>query len=207
MFMSCTEKSDSDKLKQYYSSINANDAVVGGAPTPGLGGAPQIVAGTPRTTKDGFCGDGIINGATEDCDQGAVQNTSCRDYNGIDGVVTCQPNCLYDISNCMTPRADREIGGIAETCKCYCETNACRGGCQTTTVNGQAVCSYRCQNECTCNCEGNLSAKVESCDFQCACTVDLNGNPDCECSLSECELLTTINKDIGTLITRKNSGL
>lgn len=46
-----------------------------------LGPEPIIVVpGHPRPVRDGFCGDGIINGATEDCDLGAIQNINCRDY-------------------------------------------------------------------------------------------------------------------------------
>jgi hypothetical protein len=59
-----------------------------------------IVGGTPRRVVEGFCGDGIINGQTEDCDQGAIQNTDCRDYGLSRGTVRCQPNCLYDMSDC-----------------------------------------------------------------------------------------------------------
>ncbi|HXW53484.1 MAG TPA: hypothetical protein VEL47_05210 [Myxococcota bacterium] len=59
-----------------------------------------IVGGTPRLVREGFCGDGIINGPNEDCDQGAIQNTSCADYNAGVGTVKCQRNCLYDMSDC-----------------------------------------------------------------------------------------------------------
>ncbi len=210
---SCTEKSEADKLRQYYSYINAEEGAVAGAgvpaapgatpPTPALspsGGTAHIVAGTPRIAKDGFCGDGIINGTTEDCDQGAIQNTLCKDYGGIAGEVRCQANCLYDISDCLTPKVDKEIGGIAETCKCHCNTSACRGGCKTTAVNGQAACEFDCDSECVCQCEGKMNASVEECKFQCICTVDVNGNPDCTCNLDECDLLTTINQNIGTLV-------
>lgn len=59
---------------------------------------PVLLPGTPRV--DGFCGDGIINGVTEDCDSGAIQNTNCLDYGLSRGTVRCQPNCLYDMSDC-----------------------------------------------------------------------------------------------------------
>lgn len=61
---------------------------------------PSIIDGTPRIIRDGFCGDGIINGTNEDCDQGAIQNTDCRDYGLSSGRVSCQANCLYDMSDC-----------------------------------------------------------------------------------------------------------
>jgi hypothetical protein len=208
----CTEKSEAEKLRRYYSALNADevnegaDSPTSGAepPKPALspsGGSASIVQGTPRVAKDGYCGDGIINGTTEDCDQGAIQNTSCRDYGGIAGVVRCQGNCLYDISDCMTPRADRDIGGIAETCKCHCNTSACMGGCKSTAVNGQAACEFDCDNECQCLCGGKLQAKVEECKMQCICTVDVNGNPDCTCNLDQCDLIAIVNQNIATIVT------
>lgn len=207
----CTEKSEMEKLRQYYNSINAEQGAVTGATIPlPTAGAPipptpsseatHIVAGTPRTSREGFCGDGIINGTTEDCDQGAIQNTACRDYNGIAGEVRCQPNCLYDISDCMTPRVDKDIGGIAETCKCHCNTSPCNGGCKSAIMNGQGICEFDCDNECICQCQGKLNAHVQECKFNCLCTVDANGNPDCTCNLDQCDILTTVSQNIGTIV-------
>lgn len=201
----CTEKSEAEKLRQYYSSINAQEGSVAAIPptagiSSGSASSTSIISGTPRIAKDGICGDGIINGTTEDCDQGAIQNTSCKDYGGIDGEVRCQANCLYDISDCLTPKVDKVIGGTAETCKCHCNSSACSGGCKSSAVNGQAACEFDCDNECICQCEGKLNAAVEECKFQCVCTVDVNGNPDCTCNLSECDILATISQNIGTLV-------
>lgn len=228
---SCTESSQADRLSRYLSTINAQEVssvtaspAAGGSPAGGVpngipavpigaanagavGTANAIIAGTPRTvTRDGFCGDGVINGSTEDCDQGAIQNTTCREYNGTSGVVTCQPNCLYDISDCITPKVDRVIGGIAETCKCNCTATACRGGCQSTNMIGQSVCRYDCQNDCTCRCEGKLEAHVNDCEFRCACAVDIAGNPNCECNLDSCELLAAISPNIATIVSNPITG-
>ncbi len=211
MLTGCTEKSEAEKLKRYYSAVNAQvtetspDLPGATPPNPALspsGASALIVQGTPRIAKDGFCGDGIINGTTEDCDQGAIQNTACRDYGGIAGVVRCQANCLYDISDCMTPRADRDIGGLAETCKCNCDNSSCNGGCDNSVgAVGEAACQFFCDNECVCQCEGRLNAAVEDCRFDCACTVGTDGNPNCDCNLDQCELVVVVNPNIGTLVT------
>lgn len=214
MSSACTESSLQDKLKKYYSSISAADTTLdaGNLPQPPSGssahvasdsGPAAIVGGTPRVVKDGFCGDGIINGSTEDCDGGAIQNTNCRDYGAISGTVTCQPNsCLYDISHCITPAVNTEIGGQTETCKCSCDTQRCDGGCTAAGVVGQSACSFQCQNDCVCQCEGKLEAHVQSCDFTCACTISISGNPECNCSLDECDLLATITPHIADIVSR-----
>jgi hypothetical protein len=217
LIIGCTENSQADRLSRYLSSINAQEvsSVTAAAPAAGaaapappyglanagtVGSANAIVAGTPRTvTRDGFCGDGVINGTTEDCDQGAIQNTTCREYGGISGVVSCQPNCLYDISDCITPAVDKKIGGAAENCKCNCTSTVCRGGCQSTTLVGQSTCRYTCDNDCTCRCESMLEAYVNDCEFRCACSIDVSGNPNCECSLDDCELLVAISPNVATI--------
>lgn len=211
LLMSCTESTESEKLKQYLNSINAAEVSLPGtgpSPLPGISpvpvgsGAPaQTISGTPRTVKDGFCGDGVINGPTEDCDQNAIQNTSCRDYGGIAGKVACQANCLYDISDCITPAVDRHIGGIADNCKCNCNASPCRGGCRSSALVGQVICHFICDNDCICQCEGRLESHVEDCELTCVCSVDLSGNPDCACSLDECEILATISPNIATIVT------
>lgn len=217
LLVSCTETSESERLRQYIASINGAEPT---APTAapvslqlpasgtaaGGGVGTSIITGTPRVVKDGFCGDGIINGSTEDCDQGAIQNTSCRDYNGLSGEVTCQSNCLYDISRCITPEIDRQIGGVSETCRCNCQSGSCRGGCAGTNMVGQSVCRFQCDNPCVCRCEGKLEAHVVECDFRCACTVSTLGTPDCDCSLDQCEVISTISPNIATLAGAKNSG-
>jgi hypothetical protein len=215
MYCGCSESPDQLRLKQYLASINANETTVPGgsaavpnatpAAVPGISyssasGTHSIVGGTPREVKEGFCGDGIINGTTEDCDQGAIQNTSCRDYNGTSGEVKCQKNCLYDISDCITPVVDKKIGGRAETCNCTFDTTACRGGCQATAATGQSTCDYICNQTSNCNCEQVLQTNVDMCEVRCACTVDASGTPQCECSMVICTILATINKNIATIV-------
>lgn len=223
-YLGCTESTEQERLRQYLSSVNAQSQVMtpssttpAGVPslsdegtrTIGSFNSPShsIIGGTPRTERGGFCGDGIINGPTEDCDQGAIQNTACRDYGGVAGTVTCQPNCLYDISDCMTPAVDREIGGIAETCKCNCNTTLCRGGCNPTGMTGQSSCRFECDSPCICNCERLLNAQVDDCEFQCVCELDANGNPDCRCNLDNCRLLNTITPNVATIATRRSQAV
>lgn len=202
----CTDNSEIEKLRAYLGGINAQEA---GGPSqlpnlsgPSGGSANAIIGGTPRQVKDGFCGDGIINGTTEDCDQSAIQNTSCRDYGGIAGEVRCQPNtCLYDISDCITPAVDRHIGGVTEACKCNCNTSPCSGGCRPAGGLGQSVCNFKCDQDCVCQCGGKIEAHVEECSFRCACIMDLAGSPSCECSIDDCDLLATISPNIATIAT------
>lgn len=208
----CNESAEEMRLKQYLASINAQESATPPSATPtsipgiqatqAQGPTHAILGGTPREVKEGFCGDGIINGNNEDCDQGAIQNTSCRDYGGIGGEVKCQKNCLYDISDCITPAVDKKIGGTAETCKCNCNVSSCRGGCQGANVTGQSACLFQCDNECTCKCEDKMEAHIEGCEFRCVCTVDAAGFPVCECSLDNCDFLTSINKNIATIVAR-----
>lgn len=208
--LGCSESIEQQRLKQFLASINAQEAGAPPAATPATlpgiqatearGPQHALVGGTPREVKEGFCGDGIINGNNEDCDQGAIQNTSCRDYGGVGGEVRCQKNCLYDISDCITPAVDKKISGRAETCKCSCNTSSCRGGCQPTNATGQSLCRFDCDNDCTCRCEETLQAHVENCEFRCACTVDVAGFPACECSMDNCEILSTINQNLATIV-------
>jgi len=218
--LGCTEKSETEKLRDYLASINAAAGISATSATPGAGvgglqatlpplGTPTItpgtaiIGGTPRQVKDGFCGDGIINGPNEDCDMGAIQNVNCSDYNGIAGTVKCQPNCLYDIGDCITPAVDKQIGGVAETCDCQCNSSFCKGGCMSTSAVGQSVCRFLCDDGCDCLCEGKLESKVEQCEFRCACTVDTSGNPQCQCNLDDCQLLVGITPNIATVATSR----
>jgi hypothetical protein len=208
---SCNESLEQQRLRQYLASINAQESAATPSATPAVGiqatnstgSTHAIVGGTPREVKEGFCGDGIINGNNEDCDQGAIQNTTCREYGGYGGEVKCQKNCLYDISDCITPAVDKKIGGQAESCKCACSTSSCRGGCRAIgNAIGQSACLFECDNDCTCRCEDKLEAHIENCEFRCACTVDPTGNPACDCSMDQCDLLTTIAKNIATIVSR-----
>jgi hypothetical protein len=213
VLVGCQESSESERNRQYLLSIQGQDqSLPGKTPVtlpslaPATPSAPSVIGGTPRQVKEGFCGDGIINGPTEDCDQGAIQNTDCRDYGGIAGTVRCQQNCLYDISECITPGVDRLIGGIAETCKCTCNNSACRGHCGSLSgLAGQSTCNYTCDNDCICLCEGKLEAHVEDCEFRCECIVDPAGVPQCACNLAECEILSTISPHIASIATARSA--
>lgn len=204
--ISCTQSEEQQQLEKYLASIAAAEAsapaaggsLLGGA---GTGGSTQIIGGTPRVVKDGTCGDGIINGTMEDCDKGAITNPYCSELGGISGQIRCSENCLYDISDCITPATNERIGGTAETCKCNCSGNRCSGGCSPLGTNsvGTATCRYDCDNDCICKCEGKTEAHVENCEFRCTCTVDGAGNPICECAMDTCEVLTVISPNIANL--------
>lgn len=209
MSIGCSDNTLQDKLKKYYSSISAAERDLSSIPHGASArvhsdsGPAAIVGGTPREVSGGFCGDGIINGSTEDCDGGAIQNTACEDYNALGGVVTCQPNCLYDISKCITPQVNVDLGGVAETCKCSCDTQRCAGACSAVGGIGQSACTFDCKNNCVCHCDTKLQAHVESCDFECACSVNASGTPECNCTLSECDLVATIVPHIADIISKK----
>ncbi len=204
--ISCTPMSEEEKLKQYLASISASENTI---PTstaqiaPATGGTLSSLGGTPRVIKEGFCGDGIINGTAEDCDGQAITDPQCNTLGGISGAVICNPDCRYNISDCLTPAVDQKIGGIAETCKCNCANSRCNGGCGSTGVVGQSDCSFDCDNECICQCEGKLQAHLEECKFRCVCTVDGSGNPVCNCSLDSCDVLASIVPDIATIVSRR----
>lgn len=222
IIIGCSETSEIDRLRQYLASINASGVsatasapnshpiphqsdAMGIANLPNLGGggggqpgppATAIIGGTPRQPREGFCGDGIINGPNEDCDQGAIQNTACADYNGTSGVVTCQQNCLYDMSDCITPAVDTKIGGSAETCNCNCTTSFCKGGCITTGITGQSSCIHVCDNGCDCLCGKRQQAKLERFEFRCGCIVSADGTPNCTCNADSAQLTVTLVKHL-----------
>jgi hypothetical protein len=155
--------------------------------------------------RRGYCGDGILNG-NEECDGNDLNFTSCSALGGSEGVLRCQANCIYDISDCMSSDADliyeidRRLGGLAETCRCECGNTACRGGCLGLGREARGLCEFQCDNDCICNCEGKIGAHVEGCEFLCALSTDLDGAPQAECALQRCELLTSISPNIGSMV-------
>lgn len=202
--LSCTPTQEQERLNQYLETISAAEAV---APT-GLPGAVPLtpgvtanISGTPRQVTAGVCGDGIINGSSEDCDKGAITNPNCNELGGISGIIKCTENCLYDLSDCITPAVNERIGGTAENCKCNCGGNRCNGGCQpsTSTSVGQSSCRFGCDQDCICKCEGKLEAHIERCEFRCICSVDTSGNPNCECTMDTCDVLAVISPNIANL--------
>ena len=148
----------------------------------------------PRIIHDGFCGDGIINGQTEQCDGNTIQNDDCSDYGAVSGIVRCQPNCLLDVSDCLTPRIDREIGGLAETCRIQ-SLGSCNGGCVSAGMRGFSKCSYRCENVVG-KCENIIEAHIEDCSFNCDCATGVDGSPDCICGMTTCNFISTIAPDL-----------
>lgn len=206
--LSCSEKSDADRLRDYFGANASYGSLspISQAPNSGSnnnnGGQTTVVDGTPRVVNDGQCGDGIINGPKEDCDKNAIQNVSCRDYNGLYGTVKCQDDCLYDISDCITPAVDLLIGGRTEQCDCFCTNSRCTGGCNSLNFPGQSSCDFDCDNDCRCQCESQIEASMQECKFICVCEVLDNGSPQCQCSLSECKFVASISPHISSLARR-----
>ncbi len=149
----------------------------------------------------GYCGDGILNG-NEECDGNDLNFTTCSHLKGGEGKLSCQPNCLYDISGCgksgMAAEVNTRIGGLAEMCSCDCDSQRCSKDC--SDINNGATCSFDCDNACVCKCEGNLMAHVENCGINCVAVTSISGHPDVECALSNCKVLAAISPNIGSLL-------
>ena len=210
MVSSCTQMSEQEKLKQYLLSVAAENAVIPpgeGVPTTiNLPGGTSVVSGTPIEKKSGFCGDGIINGENEHCDKDAMAHTKCSELDGgLSGALSCSKDCHINISDCLTVAADARLGGLAETCKCNCQNDRCSGGCAPSGAVGMSRCRFDCDSDCVCKCEGKLETHVESCKFSCFCQVDANGNPICDCTKDECEVLAITNPNIATISSNASS--
>lgn len=209
--LSCTQSAEQERINRFLETIAAEEAAVpgagGGSSASGSSGTTTIVGGTPRLVTPGVCGDGIINGINEDCDKGAITNPNCSELGGISGTIRCSENCLYDLSDCITPATNQKIGGLTENCKCSCTGNRCNGGCSPTNATsvGQTRCRFDCDNECLCKCEGKIEAHIERCDFICYCSVDGSGNPICDCSMDNCDVLATISPNIANLVSAPKS--
>jgi|HubBroStandDraft_4_1064222.scaffolds.fasta_scaffold188378_2 hypothetical protein len=210
---SCTKMSESEKQSRFLSSINAASDVMSDAPSASpisdiegqlLSNIPSATYGGDKLEQKAICGNGIIEG-DEYCDGDNVQDRKCTDFLGISGPVACAPNCKLDVSRCITPAVDEKIGGIAEVCKCTCNNDNCEGGCTTNSLDlpGFADCFFRCDNNCTCRCEGKTETHIEYCNITCQCVMNPSGQPDCFCNLDECELLTFIVPNIAELSSRK----
>lgn len=165
--------------------------------------------GLEKANSRGYCGDGMING-NEDCDGQDIKIRSCKVLNGGEGNVKCQPNCVYDISECGTGQQlsdaiDQRVGGIYEVCKCDCASDNTVGDCVNDQLGMTMVdCMFRSDNNCTCRCEGKLQAHLEYCNLSCKCAADRSsGKPQCSCHLDQCEMLVGTSPNIGQLATRK----
>lgn len=162
----------------------------------------SLVAKTEIAAR-GYCGDGIMNG-TEECDGHDLNFTECSKLKGGDGLLACQPNCTYDISNCsgngqgLADNINDRIGGLAEVCKCNCNSSTCAGGCQG--IENNSTCRFNCDNDCLCQCEGKTSAHIEQCEVLCVGVTSILGYPEIECTLSECDLITSISPNIGDMV-------
>lgn len=207
---SCTKMSPEEKKAQYMAAINSSEPIPIPIPIPGTtegsGGLSVIPTSVPdlRAEQKAVCGNGIIEG-DEYCDRDNITHRKCTDFMGISGTVGCTQDCLLDISNCLTPVVDEKIGGTAEVCKCMCNNDYCSGGCTPIgdVGQGRTDCLFRCDNNCTCRCEGKTEVHIEYCNISCQCDVDNQGNPQCWCNLDECEMANGIVPNIAELAGRK----
>lgn len=59
-----------------------------------------------------YCGDGYISG-NEDCDGNDLGGINCEDIGPFQGgILMCNPDCTFDISNCYTQTCSDSDGGI-----------------------------------------------------------------------------------------------
>lgn len=167
--------------------------------------ATDAASNNKSTFARGYCGDGIING-NEDCDTNDLKIRSCHVLNGGEGEITCQSNCVYDISKCGSSRSvaslvDERLGGMAESCQCNFESNNCDGGCAPRSYSpGTSQCEYRCEQTSSCKCGNLLDAYVERCDLSCTCQNDRSGSPQCVCKQEQCNLIISTKPNIGSIM-------
>lgn len=210
IFSSCNKLSPAEKQAQFMASLNAAGEDGGGETLPPQDqmGTMTTELGTPadlRSEQKAVCGNGIIEGE-EYCDRDNITHRKCTDFGGgVSGEIGCTPDCILDISRCITIAVDEKIGGLAEVCKCTCNNNNCQGGCAPIFDNdaGNVDCLFRCDNDCTCRCEGKTETHIEYCNITCQCNLGTDNIPFCNCFLDECELLTVIVPNIAELAGRK----
>ncbi len=159
-------------------------------------------AANETISSRGYCGDGIINGY-EQCDGNDMNNMSCSTLGGGSGTLECQANCVYDISDCISSvdisdEINARVGGLAEICSCQASGENCTKEC-TRGTPGMTTCTYTCNQDTVCSCEGKMDAHIEECTFSCECTTDKDGFPDCDCGMKTCKMLSVIAVNIGTL--------
>ena len=120
------------------------------------------------------CGDGVVSG-TENCDGSLLDGKTCKDFGHTSGTLTCNTNCTFDYSKCVTVApvvcGDAAIGDgeqcdganlAGQTCaskgfntgmlKCSPTCTFDQSGCSNTTTPPAAVCG-----------NGNVEAN-EQCD-------------------------------------------
>lgn len=213
VLFNCTQSVDQDRLEQLLARMaDAPETPI--PPAQGeqkdnrssavslTAGQTSVVGGIPRSVNAGYCGDGIMNGDLEQCDKGAIPKTACSGYGGTAGQVSCTPECLLDISNCITPAVDEVFGGYTENCRCACAQDNCTGGCSPLTESGTSTgissCLFDCNNQCYCNCEERIEATIERCRLECTCYVDTTSFPDCYCRISDCYIVAGNRKNIAS---------
>ncbi len=76
------------------------------------------------TVSAPVCGDGIIEGATEECDSSELDGAACTDFSFTGGILACTTSCLYDYTGCTSGVAgwtcDPSFYGNSDGCDCGC---------------------------------------------------------------------------------------
>jgi hypothetical protein len=202
MLSSCTKLSEAEKQRLLMATLAAeNEAEEPSATATEL--PSKLLPAHVEKGARGFCGDGVINGE-EYCDGNTISDPNCETMHAYSGQIACDNNCMLDIRNCLTQAADKHIGGRAETCKCNCSGNNCDGGCSIRGIAvGVSRCQHRCEQTCVCNCGELLTAHIERCDFECDCTIDPSGSPQCLCSQNQCDLVVVTKPNIAAIAAQK----
>lgn len=203
---SCNRLSEADKQRLYLESLMQNVQAQDQAVSPPTGRPSTLLPAEADKGSKGFCGDGIING-DEYCDGTTLSDVACTEFLGLSGRLACKNDCKLDIRDCLTAATDKAIGGRSENCKCNCSGNNCDGGCAPRgAALGVSRCEYRCEQDCVCNCGELLQTHLERCDFQCDCTIDLSGFPQCVCNQDQCDILAITKPNIAVIAAQRLSG-
>ncbi len=104
-----------------------------GASGPG-GGGPGGAGGAV-----GFCGDDVLDPATEDCDDDDFGGADCVDVGfPLGGALDCNDDCTFDLSNCETGSCGNGIEEAGEACDD--NNNEPNDGCSPTCQLQGATC-------------------------------------------------------------------
>jgi uncharacterized protein YjiK len=157
------------------------------------GGAPlvHIEYTTPGSSQ---CGNGIRE-AGEDCDGGDLGGATCQSrgfYCDGGGGLTCNGNCTYNTSNCVSGRCGDNAtqGACGETCDGTdlggetCQTQGFRGGdlsCQSNCAGYDTSGCGPCNDDGVCDPEENCN----NCSSDCFSTGPACGNDVCEAAEGE----------------------
>lgn len=157
-----------------------------------------------------YCGDGVLNTSSEECDGSAFMNgkKTCNDYNGryVSGNLKCTNGCKLDLSDCKAPACGDGELGADEECdgdKFMFGIKTCAEYSETSYKGGMLKCTDKCRIDTSaCVSAGSVcgNGELEEDEF-CDGTKFIDGQDDCSdwgdfaggkvtCSAT-CDIVTT----------------